>query len=159
VFQDGTRLGGTLPPAKTSIDTEIPKQLVAASVKGFKFSADEPVVTQHSVLVVDRYRVRVVGPAKYFNETDWIATQERVERKTEKICGGYKVDGKEGMQELPLFAEDLTVTVRNRATGEVLHTQAFPSEMACPSMAMGNLVSGPKHDAVNKWLGSLIARN
>lgn len=100
----------------------------------------------------------IVGPAKRYNETDWTAVEEPVERKTDKICGGYKVDGQAGTQEFPLLAEDTTVTVRVRATGEVVETKTFPSAMACPSMSLGKLVSGPSYDAVPKYLASLIKK-
>ena len=114
-------------------------------------------MTEHSILHLSRYYVKVVGPAKHFNETDWTAVEEAKERATEKVCGGYQVNGKTDV-ELPLFAEDLTVTVRDRITGEVLQTKTFESSMTCPSMSYGKLVAGPAYDAVPKWLASLIKK-
>lgn len=157
VFQDGRRLSGKVPPVKLPSGDEISKALTELSAKGFTFSPDEPAVTDHSVLSIGKYKITVVGPAKHFHDTDWTAVEERVERETTKICGGYEVDGKKNV-EFPLFAEDVTVTVRNRKTGEVLHTKKFESDLGCPFMFVGHLVAGPPSDAVPKWLGSLIKK-
>lgn len=158
VFQDGSRLSGKLPATKlTMIDyLTLAEQFPALAKTGFQFSKDEPAVTHHSVLHISEHDVDVIGPAAHYNETDWTAVEEGVKRETTKVCKGYEVEGE--TKDLPLSAEDVTVTVRNRTTGEVVQTKTFPSDMVCPAMAVGQLVAGPDDAAIATWLTSLIAK-
>jgi hypothetical protein len=155
VFKNGKKLSGKLPAVKASRH-DIVKDLHERSAKGFRFSKDEPTPAKHSMIHLSTYDLEVVGPAKRFEETDWIAVGESTERDTSKMCNGYQVDGSSKLVSLSLTAVDITLTVRDRASGRVLHTKKFESDMHCPAMAYGGLSAGPDAAQMRSWLRSLL---
>ncbi len=125
-----------------------------------RFENEPEPTSSTSIVLSQRNRTEVFGPAETIDEVDLVAFVTKLpEVKGEVVCSGYEDSDGDPRPDLTIRLKEYRVRVFDRRTGELAHERVVPPRDDCPTYRFDDDTERDSYrpsDEIEEWLRSLL---